>query len=121
MTTGQRRKLVLRHLTALFGLRSEVSTEDRHRLTGVRGTFYLCRIRSLKTGKLLIEVGGGENLDEVRRQAINMLLMDLGRLAASEPLPPQMDRKAWLRQNVIDGGKSETYDPAGEPGHGDQG
>lgn len=105
-------------ISLYFNLCIESFTDNRARTTGEPGTFYGHRVR-LKTGKLVLEVGGANSPGEARDIFLRSLIATLGGLLAPGT-PPELNRKEWLRRNVIQGGKAtETHDPAGEPGHGE--
>lgn len=109
---------LIEKLCEYFGLKLEPIQEFGHRITGKSGTFHGYRVRGAK-GKLLVDIGGADSPDLCEDSLLQLMLISLGKYMEKLPLPPQPDRKNWLRNRVIQGGKStETSDPAGEPGHG---
>lgn len=112
-------RLLLKYLCAVFGFRTEMFVERRHRVTGEIGIWHACRVYSLKSGRQVLELGGSPDPVLARRKVMEALLVDVGKICAVLPKPPEFDRKDWLRKNVIAGGKTETADPAAEPGHGE--
>ena len=105
MTRNQHIRLALRHLTTTFGFTTETEVENSHRMTGSAGKFHACRIRSVVSGKVVIDVGGAPSSEEAQRLAFEAFLIQIGEFCKTLPKPIDFDRKEWLRKNMVRGGK----------------
>lgn len=98
---------VLRAMIEHFEFKIEPFEESINRQTGKTGTFYGRRVRGA-SGKLLLELGGCETQEIANWSVLQMIIIMLAEyISKTSQIPPELNRKDWLRSNVIKGGKDQ--------------